>query len=119
VNLNFATAAVEGALTLAGDLIDFGVVQDSASRAGDDVLPASSEVRKAAQAVSKRRWKKFGYDFVLSACYSRSASGGTFLRLAFTLFRFLTPVIDLFSLLLQMRMRMLKIRSKQSNYPQC
>lgn len=73
MNLNFATAAVEGALTLAGDLIDFGVVQDATSRAGDDVLPASSEVRKAAQAISKRRWKKFGYDFVLSAIHAQQA----------------------------------------------
>jgi hypothetical protein len=48
VNENFATAAIEGALVLAGDSIDLKVVRTAASEAGTDILPAASGLQKAA-----------------------------------------------------------------------
>jgi hypothetical protein len=47
VNENFATAAIEGALMLASDSIDLEVVWTAASKAGVDILPTASGVRKA------------------------------------------------------------------------
>jgi hypothetical protein len=66
VNENFATAAIEGAPALAGNLVDLEAVRVAASKGGTDVLPAASGVRKAARAVSKKWWRSFGYDYVLS-----------------------------------------------------
>jgi hypothetical protein len=73
VNENFATAAIEGALVLAGDSIDPEVVRNAAFEAGADILPATSGVRQAAQAISKKWWWSFGYDYVLSAIRARQA----------------------------------------------
>jgi hypothetical protein len=66
MNENFATAAIEGVLALAGDLVDFDAVRVAASEGGADVLPVGSGVRKAARAISKKWWCSFGYDCVLS-----------------------------------------------------
>jgi hypothetical protein len=48
MNENFATTAIEGALALAGNLVDLEVVRVATFESGADVLPAVSEVRKAA-----------------------------------------------------------------------
>jgi hypothetical protein len=66
VNENFATAAIEGALALASDSVDFEVMRVAASQGDADVLPARSGMRKAARAVWKKWWRSFGYDYVLS-----------------------------------------------------
>jgi hypothetical protein len=66
VNENFATAAIEGALALAGESADFDAVRVAASEGGADVLLDGSGVRKAARAVSNKCWRSFGYDCVLS-----------------------------------------------------
>jgi hypothetical protein len=66
MNEKFATAAIEGALALGSDLVDFDVVRVAASEGGTNVLPAGSSVRKAARAVSKKWWCSFSYDYVLS-----------------------------------------------------
>jgi hypothetical protein len=54
VNENFATTAIEGALAMAGDLIDLDVVRGTATKGGADVLPTGSDVRRVARAVSKK-----------------------------------------------------------------
>jgi hypothetical protein len=51
VNENFATTAIEGALALASDSVDFEVMRVAASQGDTDVLPARSGMRKAARAV--------------------------------------------------------------------
>jgi hypothetical protein len=66
VNENFATTAIEGALAMAGDLIDLDVVRGTATKGGADVLPTGSDVRRVARAVSKKWWCTFGYNYVLS-----------------------------------------------------
>jgi hypothetical protein len=66
VNENFATAAIEGALVLAGDSVDLEAVRVGASEGGTVVLPAGSSVQKAVRAVSKKWWRSFGYDYILS-----------------------------------------------------
>jgi hypothetical protein len=58
----FSTAAIEGALAMAGDLIDL----DAAAESRADILPAGHDVRRAALAVSKKWWRLFGYNYVLS-----------------------------------------------------
>jgi hypothetical protein len=67
VNENVATAAIEGALTLAGDSVDLEAVRTGSSKAGVDILPTVSGIRKAARAFSKKWWRLFSYDYVLSA----------------------------------------------------
>jgi hypothetical protein len=54
VNENFATAAIERALTLAGDSIDPEAARDAAFEAGADILPTASSVRRAARDISKK-----------------------------------------------------------------
>jgi hypothetical protein len=66
VNENFATAAIEGALDVVGDLIDLDVVWGTTAEGDLDVLPAGSDVRRVAWAISKKWWHPFGYDYVLS-----------------------------------------------------
>jgi hypothetical protein len=66
MNENFATAAIEGVLALAGDLVDFDAMRVAASEGGVDVLPVGFGVQKAARAISKKWWRSFGYDYVLS-----------------------------------------------------
>jgi hypothetical protein len=97
VNENFATAAIEGALALAGDLVDLEVVRTGASEAGADILPAASGVRKAAWAISKKWWRLFGYDYVLSTIRTQQVKAKV-LSYFWVLvpFRLLTLVIDLF-----------------------
>jgi hypothetical protein len=62
----FSTAAIEGALAMAGDLIDLDTVRDAAAESRADILPAGHDVRRAALAVSKKWWRLFGYNYVLS-----------------------------------------------------
>jgi hypothetical protein len=66
MNENFATTAIEGALTLATNSVDLEAVRVATSGGGADVLPAVSGVWKAARAVSKKWWRSFGYDYMLS-----------------------------------------------------
>jgi hypothetical protein len=73
INKNFATAAIKGALALAGGLVDLDAMQVAASEGGADVLPARSSVRKAARVVSMTWWRSFGYDYVLSVIYAQQA----------------------------------------------
>jgi hypothetical protein len=60
VNETFATAAVEGALTMAAKSIDFEVVRDAAVSSGGDILPAGPDVQKSTCAVVKNWWHSFG-----------------------------------------------------------
>jgi hypothetical protein len=48
VNENFATAAIEGACTLASDSVDLDAMRVASSKGGAEVLPAGSSVQKAA-----------------------------------------------------------------------
>jgi hypothetical protein len=48
VNENFATAAIEGALAMAGDSADPEVVRGVAAKSGVDILPAKQDVWRAA-----------------------------------------------------------------------
>jgi hypothetical protein len=66
VNENFATAVIEGALTMAGDSVDHDVVRSTAVVSGVDILPARHDIHRAVWAVSKKRWRSFGYDYVLA-----------------------------------------------------
>jgi hypothetical protein len=67
VNETFATAAIEGALVMAGDSVDLDVVRGTTSESGADVLPAGPDRRRAARAFLKKWWHSFGYNYVLSA----------------------------------------------------
>jgi hypothetical protein len=67
VNENLATTVIEGALAMAGDLVDLDVVRGMAAESGADVLPVGHNVQRAARAVSKKWWRSFGYDYVLAA----------------------------------------------------
>jgi hypothetical protein len=71
VNEKFATAAIEGALILAGDSVDLEAVWVASSESGTDVLPTRSSVRKASLAVSKKWWHSFAYDYVLSVIHAQ------------------------------------------------
>jgi hypothetical protein len=66
VNKNFATAAIEGALTMAGDSVDHDVVGGTTTESGADVLPTGHNVPRVAQAVSKKWWGLFNYNYVLA-----------------------------------------------------
>jgi hypothetical protein len=70
VNENFATAAIEGALAMDGDLVNFDVVRVTTVESGVDVLPARPDVRRAERAVLKKWWHSFGYNFVLSVIHA-------------------------------------------------
>jgi hypothetical protein len=71
VNENFATAAMEGALATAGDSIDLDVVRGTATVGGADVLLAGSDVQRVTRAVSKKWWRPFGYNYVLSIIHAK------------------------------------------------
>jgi DNA-binding MarR family transcriptional regulator len=71
MNGNFATAVIEGALSLAGNSVDLEAVRVATSKGGTDVLPVASGVRKAAWAVSNKLWWSFGYDYVLSIIHAQ------------------------------------------------
>jgi hypothetical protein len=71
VNENFVTVEVEGALIMAGSSIDLDALQDAAAVSGVDTLPAECDVCSAANAVSKKWWHSFGYDYVLDAIHTR------------------------------------------------
>jgi hypothetical protein len=73
VNENFATAAIEGALALAGNSVDLEGVQVATSEGGTDVLPAVSGMRKAARAVSKKWWRSFSYKYMLSVIHAQQS----------------------------------------------
>jgi hypothetical protein len=73
VNENFATAAIEGALAFASDSIDLDAMQVATFEGGTYVLPAGSSVWKAARAISKKWWRSFGYDYVLSVICGQQA----------------------------------------------
>jgi hypothetical protein len=66
VNGNFAIAAIEGALAMAGDSIDLDVVWGVATEGDADVLLAGSDVQRVAWSVSKKWWHPFSYSYVLS-----------------------------------------------------
>jgi hypothetical protein len=66
MNENFATTAIDGALALASNSIDLKAVRVAASEGGADVLSTAPGMRKAAQAVSKKWWRSFNYDYMLS-----------------------------------------------------
>jgi hypothetical protein len=77
VNENFATAAIEGALTMAGDSIDLDVVRDIAVEGGADVFPTGSNVRRVTWAVSITTMccrlfvlNKMRYLFILMFCFN-------------------------------------------------
>jgi hypothetical protein len=71
VNENVATTAIEGTLTMAGDSVDLDAVRGVAAKSGADVLPAENDVRRAVQAVLKKWWCSFGYNYVLSTIYAK------------------------------------------------
>jgi hypothetical protein len=58
VNENFATAAIKGALTMAGDSIDLDVVLWAAAEGDEDDLPAGSDVRRVTHAISMIWWRR-------------------------------------------------------------
>jgi hypothetical protein len=66
VNKKFISAAVEGALVMAGDFIDLDALQNFAAGSGADILPTEHDVHRAACAVSKKLWHSI-YDYVLAA----------------------------------------------------
>jgi hypothetical protein len=66
--LNWFSEEVTG---LPSDSVDFDVVRVAASEGGVDVLPTGSSVRKVARAVSKKCWRSFGYDYVLSVIHAQ------------------------------------------------
>jgi hypothetical protein len=70
VNENFATAAVEGVLTMVGNFVDLEAVRDAAVSRGADVLPTGRDVRRSARAVVKNWWRSFGYGCVLAAIHA-------------------------------------------------
>jgi hypothetical protein len=53
VNENFVTAAVEGALVMAGDSVDLDALQSTATESGADVIPTKHHVWRATWVVSK------------------------------------------------------------------
>jgi hypothetical protein len=67
VNENFATAAIEGALAMARDSVDFDGVRCAAAESGAENLPTGHDVRRAVWAVSNKWWHSFGYDYVMAA----------------------------------------------------
>jgi hypothetical protein len=73
VNGNFAAAAIEGALAMDGDSIDFDAVRVAASESSIDVLPTGPDVRRAARSISKKWWPSFGYNYVLSIIRAKKA----------------------------------------------
>jgi hypothetical protein len=66
VNENFPTATIEGALAIAGDLVNLDAIWGVATKSGADVLPAGPDVRRATQTVLKKWWRSFGYNYVLA-----------------------------------------------------
>jgi hypothetical protein len=66
VNENFATAAIKGALTMAGDSIDLDVVRWATAEGDEDDLPAGSDVQRVTRAISMIWWRPFSYNYVLS-----------------------------------------------------
>jgi hypothetical protein len=83
VNENFATAAIDGALTMAGDLVDLDVVRGTATESGVDVLPTGQNVQRAAWAVSKKWWCLFGYDYMLATIQANHEKVLVYLRFSF------------------------------------
>jgi hypothetical protein len=71
VNENFITAAVEGALVMAGSSVDLDTLQDAAAISGVDILLTEHDVRRATCAVSEKWWHPFGYDYMLDAIRAR------------------------------------------------
>jgi hypothetical protein len=71
VNENFATTAIEGALVMPSDSIDLDVVRGTTAEGGVDVLPVGSNVRSVTWAVSKKWWRPFGYNYVLSVIHAK------------------------------------------------
>jgi hypothetical protein len=64
---NFATAAIEGALAMARDSVDFDGVWRVAVESGAEILPTGLDVHRATRAVSKKWWHSFSYDYVMAA----------------------------------------------------
>jgi hypothetical protein len=72
VNENIASAAIEGALAMAGDSVDLDTVRGVATESGADVLPVESGVQRAMRAVLKKWWHSSGYDYVLAAICAKN-----------------------------------------------
>jgi hypothetical protein len=66
VNDNFVTAAIEGALVMAGDSVDLNALQSVVIESGAYILPAKHNVWRAMLAMSKK-WRSFNYNYVLAA----------------------------------------------------
>jgi hypothetical protein len=67
VNKNFISAAVKGALVMAGESIDLNALQDAAAVSGADILLTERDVRRVVRAIPKKWWCSFVYDYVLGA----------------------------------------------------
>jgi hypothetical protein len=65
VNENFVSAAVEGALAMAGDSVDLDTIQDAATVSDADILPTEKDVQRAACAIAKNWW----HSFVMTMCW--------------------------------------------------
>jgi hypothetical protein len=51
---------------MAGDSVDHDVVGGTTTESGADVLPTGHNVPRVAQAVSKKWWGLFSYNYVLA-----------------------------------------------------
>jgi hypothetical protein len=67
VNENFVSAAVEGALVMAGDSVDLDALKDVATESGPDISPLDQDVRRVVREISKKRWCSFNYNYVMTA----------------------------------------------------
>jgi hypothetical protein len=56
---------------MAGDSVDLDVVQNAAGEGGANVFLVGPAVWTAARAVSKKWWRSFSYDYVLSIIHAR------------------------------------------------
>jgi hypothetical protein len=65
VNENFVSAAVEGALAMAGDSVDLDTIQDAATVSDADILPTEKDVQRAACTIAKNWWRSF----VMTMCW--------------------------------------------------
>jgi hypothetical protein len=71
VNENFAAAAVDGALAMAGDSVDLWAMQDAVVPSGANILPVVRDVQRAACTVVKNWWRSFAYNYVMAAIHAK------------------------------------------------
>jgi hypothetical protein len=72
VNVNFATAVVNGALAMAGDSVDLEAVHDAVVSSSADFLPTGQDVRRSVHVVVNNWWRSFGYIYVLAAIRAKN-----------------------------------------------